>query len=71
VGIGHDPAAPASTLRDRDVMELELTEKALPEDAVSAPVAGYLYFSLAKNNKKAVHQLEYTLNGQKVSLKLD
>lgn len=72
VGVGQDPAAaPASTDRDRDVMELELTEKALPEGTVSAPVAGYLYFSLPKDNKKAAHQLEYTLNGQKVSLKLD
>jgi len=72
VGIGHDPAAaPASTIRDRDVMELELTEKGLPEDAASTPVAGYLYFSLSKDNKKAAHQLEYTLNGQKVSLRLD
>jgi len=72
VGVGRDPAAaPASTPRDREVMELELTEKALPENTVSAPVAGYLYFSLSKDNKKAVHQLEYILNGQKVSLKLD
>jgi len=38
---------------------------------VLAPVAGYLYFSLSKENKKALHELEYTLNGQKVSLKLD
>ena len=71
VGIGGSQPGPASTARDRDVMELELSEKALPEDTVSAPVAGYLYFSLAKDDKKAPHQLEYTLNGQKLSLKLD
>jgi hypothetical protein len=74
VGVGRGPgAAPASTIRDRDVMEmeLELDEKALPEETAAAPVAGYLYFSLSKDNKKAAHQLEYTLNGQKVSLKLD
>jgi hypothetical protein len=71
VGVGRDPAAAqASADRDRNVMELELNEKALPTDTVSAPVAGYLYFSLPKDNKKAVHQLGYTLNGQKVSLKL-
>jgi len=72
VGVGRDPAAaPASTIRDRDVMELELDEKALPEKTAPAPVAGYLYFSLSRDNKKAAHQLEYTLNGQKVLLKLD
>jgi hypothetical protein len=71
VGVGGPGPGPASTDRDRDVMELELTEKALPENTVSAPVAGYLYFSLPKDNKKATHQLEYTLNGHKVSLKLD
>jgi hypothetical protein len=72
VGVGRDPsAAPASTPRDRDVMELELTEKALGENTVSVPVAGYLYFSISKDNRKAAHQLEYTIHGQKVSLKLD
>jgi hypothetical protein len=72
VGVGGNPgAAPASTDRDRDVMELELSEKGLPQDTASAPVAGYLYFSLPKGTKKATHQLEYTLNGQKVLLKLD
>jgi hypothetical protein len=72
VGVGRGPGAgPASTIRDRGVMELELDEKGLPEQTAAAPVAGYLYFSLSKDNKKAAHQLEYTLNGQKVSLKLD
>lgn len=72
VGMGRDPdAPPAATDRDRDLMELELTEKGLPDDMVSVPVAGYLYFSLSKGNKKAAHQLEYTLNGKKISLNLD
>jgi len=72
VEVGGDPAAAAaSTDRDRRMMEMELNEKALPEDTVSAPAAGYLYFSLPKNDKKGAHQLEYTLNGQKVSLKLN
>jgi len=48
-----------------------MNEKSLPKDTVSTPVAGYLYFSLSKDNKKAVHELECTLDGQKVSLKLD
>jgi len=72
VGVGGDPtAAPASTPRDRDVMELELHEKALPDETAAAPVSGYVYFALSKDNKKVAHQLEYALNGQKVLLKLD
>jgi hypothetical protein len=73
VGVGNAQPEPRanSTDRDRYVMEMELNEKALPDDTVTAPVAGYLYFSLAKDDKKASHQLEYILNGQKVSLNLD
>lgn len=72
VGVGADPSMPAaSTPRDRDVMQLELSEKGLPQVAASAPVAGYIYFRLSKNNKKTPHYLEYTLNGKKLSLKLN
>lgn len=71
VGVGRGPGMPpASTDCDRDVMELELSEKGLPEGVASAPVAGYLYFSLPNDSKKASRQLEYTLNGESVSLKL-
>jgi hypothetical protein len=72
VGVGTpSPTAAATTDRDRDVTERELREKALADDTVSIPVAGYLYFSVSKDDRKGVHQLEYTLNGQKVALKLD
>jgi len=73
VGVGNTQPAPrpGSTDRDRYAMEMELNEKALPDDTVSAPVAGYLYFSFSKDNKKASHQLEYILNGRKISLKLE
>lgn len=72
VGIGSPGAAPPDPAdRERDLMEQELNEKALANDTASAPVAGYLYFSLTKDDKKGAHQLEYTLNGQKVSLKVD
>lgn len=72
VGIGGtQPPAAGSTDRDRRTMELELSEKALPEGAASAPVSGYLYFSLpSSKDKKATHQLEYMLNGEKVALQL-
>jgi hypothetical protein len=51
-------------------MEAELDEKGLPEGAVAAPVARYLYFPLAKKTKNARYELEYTLNGNKVVLRL-
>lgn len=72
VGIGGPQSpAPGSTDRDRRTMELELGEKALPEGEAAAPVSGYLYFSLPSNkDKKATHQLEYMLNGEKVALQL-
>ncbi|HEY6252214.1 MAG TPA: hypothetical protein VI685_19845 [Candidatus Angelobacter sp.] len=72
VGIGgSQPPTPGSTDRDRRTMELELSEKGLPEGNVSAPVSGYLYFALPeKKDKKATHQLEYTLNGERVVLAL-
>ena len=71
LGVGSSGPRAASTDRDRELMELELTEKALPEGTVLAPVAGYLYFSISQDNKKASYELEYTLGGQKVLLKLD
>lgn len=70
VGVGGPGPRPASTDRDRDTMELELSEKGLPEGTASAPVAGYLYFPLASKKKNTTHQLEYTLNGNKVVLPL-
>jgi hypothetical protein len=72
VGVGGSkPPAPGSTDNDRRTVELELSEKGLPEGAASAPVSGYLYFVLpSSKDKKATHQLEYMLNGQKVVLQL-
>ena len=68
VGVGRDPCG-GSVLcgpRPRSLMGLELNDKALPDNTVSEPVAGYLYFSLPKDSKKGAHQLQYTLNGEKV-----
>ena len=74
VGIGspqQQPPAPGSTDRDRRTMELELSEKSLPEGNADAAVSGYLYFSIpGKKDKKVTHQLEYMLNGEKVVLPL-
>lgn len=73
VGVGADPSnpRPGSSDRDREIMELELSEKGLPEGAAARPVAGYLYFPVASTKKKSHgHQLEYTLNGNKMTLQL-
>jgi len=51
---------PADADRDREVIERELYEKALPEAKVSIPVAGYLYFSIPKPKKDAKYQLTYS-----------
>jgi hypothetical protein len=48
-------------------METELTEKSLPEGAVAQAVSGYVYFPVTLK-KKAEYQLEYTLDGQKLTL---
>jgi hypothetical protein len=69
VGIGSSGDQPGSTEADRKTMELELGEKGLREGTASAPVAGHLYFSMAKK-KNAQYQLEYTVDGKKVVLPL-
>ncbi len=70
VGVGgsRDPKA-GSTDADRRTLELELREKGLPEGNTATPVSGYLYFSMAPK-KNAKYQLEYMLNGNKVTLAL-
>ena len=76
VGIGGSRPQAGSTDVDRNTMELELSEKGLPEGEAIAPVAGYLYFALpqtkdkAKDKKAPARQLEYTLYSNKVVLAL-
>ncbi len=50
-------------------MEMELSEKGLPQGSTAVPVSGYVYFSLLPI-KNAKYQLEYTLKGNKVVLAL-
>ena len=69
VGVGTR-GGPARTERDREVMELELTEKGLPEGSTKKPVAGYLYFPLPEKKKSDAYQLECTLGGVKSVLAL-
>ncbi len=51
-------------------MELELTDKGLPEDLTKKPVSGYLYFSYSERKRGDVYQLECTLGGSKSVLPL-
>jgi hypothetical protein len=74
VGVGVGPTgppnpAPGSTDRDRSVMTAELNDKALPEGAVSAPVAGYLYFPMpSKKKASGVYELRYDNGAANVRL---
>lgn len=70
VGVGGTrQPTPASVEADRRTMELELTEKGLPQGNFGTPVSGYVYFTLL-GKKNAKYQLEYILNGNKVVLAL-
>jgi hypothetical protein len=71
VGVGgpQEPK-PASTDADRRTMELELREKGLPEGNTANPVSGYLYFWLPQH-KNAKYQLEYMLDGNKITLEFN
>ena len=69
VGIGTR-GGPARTERDREMMELELAKKGLPEGNVSRPVAGYLYFPISEKKKSDLYHLECTLGGVKTVLTL-
>ena len=70
VGVGVGPRESAQTDKDREVMELELTEKGLPEGSTKKPVAGYLYFPFPEKKKSDAYQLECTLEGVKSVLAL-
>ncbi len=73
VGIGvavNGKVPPDVADRDRDVMERELYEKALPDANVSSPVAGYLYFPVPNPNKKAKYHLTYSGHAEPVDLTL-
>jgi hypothetical protein len=69
VGIGGSGSQSGSSDKDRAAMETELSEKGLPEGAASGPVAGYVYFPVARK-KNAKLTLEYTVRGEKVQLTL-
>jgi hypothetical protein len=62
VGVGETPGAPpppASSPADRQTMEQELGDQALPEGATAKPAAGYLYFPRPANFRNPSLQLHY------------
>lgn len=70
VGVGGTrQPAPVSADADRRTMELELTEKSLPQGNFATAVSGYVYFTLPQK-KNSKYQLEYILDGTKVVLAL-
>ena len=70
VGIGGPGQGPASSEKDRAVMETELSDKGLPEGDTKTPIAGYVYFLVPQGKKKVTYQLQYVVNGSKVMLEL-
>jgi len=73
VGVAVSPGnstPPEVTDRDRDFVERELYEKGLPEAKVSIPVAGYLYFPIAKSTKDTKYRLVYSGKSEPITLPL-
>ena len=70
VGIGGNPG-PGSTGRDRNTMELELSEQQVPEKVTATPVAGYLYFPAPKKQKPGAYELIYNGPGGKLIVPLE
>ena len=70
VGVGVGSNKPASTDRDRDVMEQELLDQMLPEGATAKPVAGYLYFPLPDKKRSTAFDLEFDSSAGRVEIPL-
>jgi hypothetical protein len=71
VAVGVEDGLPDDVERQRlEMMERQLSEKALPEAKISVPVAGYLFFPIAKQTKGAKYQLQYTVKGQTLVIDL-
>lgn len=68
-GVGGGQSGQASLPPERRDLASKMTEKALPQGRTTAPVSGYIYFSV-ETKKGAKYQLECTLNGKNVVLPL-
>lgn len=58
VGVGGNRPGPASTDRDRRVMEAELDDRSFEDGIADKPVAGYLYFPVGET-KASTMELVY------------
>lgn len=59
--------------KNEEVMEIELSEKGLPEGTYAKPVSGYLYFRVGEDNFKdsnAEFELTFELDGEETALVL-
>jgi hypothetical protein len=70
VGVGENRPQPASSPADRDVMQTELEEKALPSGPAAKPIAGYLYFPLPARKKVVVEELSFERDGKTIRVPL-
>jgi hypothetical protein len=71
VGVGGNAPGPASSDRDREVMEQELSDKALQDAVVTKPVAGYLYFPIgAAQRSDTKFELEYKYQRTEIKMTL-
>jgi hypothetical protein len=68
VGIGRSSAG--TTEPDRRTMEIELSEKGLPEGNTERAVSGYLYFPWKDRKKVGSLRLELISNGEPVNVRL-
>lgn len=68
-GVGGGKSGQASLPTERRDLASKMTEKALPQGKTTAPVSGYLYFSVETKKGEKYH-LAYTLNGKSVVLAL-
>jgi hypothetical protein len=59
---------PGNKGRGFDAMEAELSANALPEETVSRPVAGYLYFPAPKKKASGAFELDYSNDTDRVKL---
>jgi hypothetical protein len=64
VGVGVGPSRSGTSEQDRRAMEMELSEKGLPEGKASKAVSGYLYFPVS-GKKKSGLLLECSLGKEK------
>src|SRR6185437_15794439 len=68
-GVNGGKSGQASLPPERRDLASKMTEKALPQGKTTAPVSGYLYFSV-ETKKGEKYRLEYTLNGKSMVLPL-